>query len=181
MLKWLLNNKEWLFSGGGIVVMVFLFRFIARYLRKRKLVASPAKEQPLAKIIEGPPVKASEIKKDIKTDSLSADAIMARIEEAPFLQQPDIIKHYIGLRVTWDGTLVSAEKKALLICLLINVGKKDMKPIIVSVDFFPSQCPGIGLLKYGHPIRVSGVISKIHDYFELNYARIEYKLNSLSK
>jgi len=43
MLKWLLNNKEWLFSGAGIVLLGFLFRFITRYLKKRKLATISAK------------------------------------------------------------------------------------------------------------------------------------------
>jgi len=183
MLKWLLNNKDWLFSGGGIVVLGFLFHFITRHLRKRKMAKISTKEHSLAEIIEGSPVKTSEIKKDIQTDSLTADAILTRINEAPFLQQPDITKHYIGLRVTWDGTLVDAKKvDSDLIQLIINVGKKSKKIWIVWVDIIPSLYPGIGLLKYGHSIRVSGVISEIQPVlFKLSDARIEYKLNSLSK
>lgn len=182
MLKWLLNNKEWLFSGCGIVILVFLFHFITRYLRKRKLATISVKEQSLAEIIEGSPVKISEIKRDIKIDSLTADAIMTRINEAPFLQQPDITKHYIGLRVTWDGVLADARKTGSdLIRLQISVGKKGKEPEAIFVDIIPSQYPGIGLLKYGHSIRVSGVISGIYTYFNLSDARIEYKLNSLSK
>lgn len=182
MLKWLLNNKEWLFSGGGIVVLVFLFRFIIRYFRKRKLPATPAKEESLAEIIEESPVKTSEIKRDIELDSLTADAIMTKINEAPFLQQPDIIKHYIGLRVTWDGVLVNARKIGSdLIRLLIHVGEKGKHIESIFVEIIPSQHPGIGLLKYGHSIRVSGVISEISRHFNLSDARIEYKLNSLSK
>ena len=181
-MKWLLNNKEWLFSGAGIVLLGFLFRFITRYLKKRKLATIPAKEQSLAEIIEGSPVKTPEIKRDIELDSLTADAIMTRINEAPFLQQPDITKYYIGLRVTWDGVLANARKTGSdLIHLAINVGEKGKKPKLIFVDIIPSQYPGIGLLKYGHSIRVSGVISEIYTYFKLNDARIEYKLNSLNK
>jgi hypothetical protein len=168
MLKWLL----WLFSGVGIAVMMFLYRLITQHFRKRKLVATPAKEQFLVKIIEGLPV----------TDSLTADAIMTRIKEAPFLQQHDIKKHYIGLRVTWDGSFVSAEKRGSdLIRLQICVGWKVEKINMVFVNIIPSQYPGIGLLKYGHSIQVSGAISEINNYFVLRDARIEYKLNSLSK
>lgn len=183
MWNWLVDNKEWLFSGGGVVIAVLIIRFIFQRLRKSKLNVPSLEKESLAAVIEGPRAKAPEIKKDIEVGHLSARAIITNIEEAPFLQQPDILKNYIGLRVTWEGYLTGAFKISdTLIRLHIRTcEKEEWRGVGVIVNIDPSQYPGLGLLKYEHPIRVSGAISEIHSYFSLKDAQIEYELNSLNK
>jgi len=169
--KWLLTNIPWLFSGIGVVILLFLFQSIFRRRKKRKPGTMFSKDKSLTEILEGPPVKTPEI----KSSPLTPNAIMTAIKEAPLLQQPDVLKHYTGLQVTWDGYLVDAYKmKDNLVQLMIRVGEKN-----VFVEIIPSHYPGLGLLKDHHPIRVSGTISEIqYGYFVLMDARIEYELNS---
>jgi len=179
MLRWVLDNREWLFSGVGLVVILGLWRLVSWYRKRKNLAATSTQEQSFAAVIEGPPVKAPEIIKDTKIGSLSPDAIMTSIHEAPLLQRPDVVKHYIGVPVTWEGVLTNARKKdPNLIHLLIRVGKGNYS---VFADIIPSQYSGLGLLKYGHPIRVSGTISEISIYIILSNARIEFELSSPNK
>ena len=172
--EWLLTNIPWFFSGIGVVILLFLFQFISRRLKKRKLGPRFSKDQSLSEIPEGQPIKTPEI----KPSSLTADAIMTAIKEAPLLQQPDILKYYTGLQVTWDGELASADKKGDDLVRLVILVKKEYGYMSVFVEISRSQYPSLGLLKHDHPIRVSGTISEIQkDYFKLKDARIEYELN----
>jgi len=181
MWNWLLNNKTWLFSGIGIVILIYPIIFLSKFLiskffKKKKSITIITKDQSLTEIPEGQPIKTAEI----KSGSLTVDAILTAIYEAPLLQQADIIKHYTGLSVIWDGKLVNAEKKSdKLVRLHILIAGEKHSYVSVMVEIMRSQYPTLGLLKEDHLIRVSGIISNIQrNYFVLKDARIEYKLAS---
>jgi len=181
MWNWLLNNKEWLFSGGGIVLVALLIRFVFQRIKKAKPKDEATGSLSLQQIIEGPPAKPPEIRKEVKGVSLSALAIMTTIEETPLLQRPDVAKNYIGLRVSWDGKLSSANKISdnnIRLIIRISEGYKDVG---VTFEINPNRYPGLGLLKYKHSVRVSGVISRVSDYFELEDAYLEYELTPPDK
>src|SRR4030042_1250115 len=112
MWKWLLDNMKWLFSGVGIVVLAFLIQLVSRYFKRRRSRALSAKEQSLPVIIEELSGKSPEDKGAHKPSSLTANAIMTAIQSAPILQRPDVIKNYLGLRVSWEGHLATPTKKA---------------------------------------------------------------------
>jgi len=167
MWSLILDNIKWIFSGIGVLILVGLWRWLSRN-RKRKM---PVTEGPAHQhFIAIPP----EMQKGV---DISGHDILTTIEEAPLLQRPDVRKHYIGLRVTWDGKLRSAKETGVnTIHLYINV-EKGTHDWSVFVDVDPTQYPGLGLLKRNHPIRVSGVIAEIDGFFVLKDARIEYKID----
>jgi hypothetical protein len=170
MFSWIWNNKEWLFSGVGIVVVVSIFQ-LARYLRRRKSRVLSAQEQ------AGTP----EITKEIGVSGLSPHAIIKKIDKAPVLQKADVTKNYIGLCVAWEGKLSGAENTGEdLVHLHIRVPWR-YKEYSVFLDVHPSQYPGLRLLKEEHPVRISGRIAEIRRWIQLEDAHIEYDLGSLNK
>lgn len=176
MFRWLLDNKEWLFSGGGVVLVALIIRFVFQHIKKAKLKDESMNKWSLQQIIEGPPAKPPVINKEEKSCSLSPLDIMATIEETPLLQKPDVAKNYIGLRISWAGKLARAEKTSNNnIRIAITTGEGSRIEVVVF-EINPKLYPGLGLLKYKHPIRVSGVISRITDGFELEDAHLEYEL-----
>lgn len=38
MLEWILKNKEWIFSGIGIPIIMVIFKFIANFRKEKKVV-----------------------------------------------------------------------------------------------------------------------------------------------
>ena len=165
MFKWLWNNKEWLFSGVGIVAIVLIITFV-KWIKRRKTAQENAKQsaEPLDQ-------KAG--------SSLSAAEIRAAIDRAPFLQRLDVIKHYIGLRVSWDGKLTSAWKlneKTTRVMILVEEKNRYLSAM---GDVEISKYPGLALLKEEHPIHMSGTISNISEYsgyFSLKDVKIKYSL-----
>jgi hypothetical protein len=140
----ILENLKWIFSGIGVVIIVGLWE----YFRRRR------KRQPKITVIES----HTEVLQQL-FDPFEAVRI---ISAAPILQQDGIAKHYEGIRVDWTGTLDYLAKwldKKLR--LDIEMWSKDSPPKRAAVAFYvlPTEYTGLGLLKKGDSIRVSGIIA----------------------
>lgn len=98
--------------------------------------------------------------------------ILSAIKNAPLLQQPDIIPHYIGLKVSWKGRLKSASKTRdgnVRILLF------DEDYVGIQFEVKPSDYPGLGLLKEDSIICVNGAIKDIQALF---IDLVEAKMNT---
>ncbi|MBI4318575.1 MAG: hypothetical protein HY675_08800 [Chloroflexi bacterium] len=96
--------------------------------------------------------------------------ILDAVGAAPLLQQPDVKKHYFGLQVSWRGELVDASRISAHSVRLLVGGS----PAILA-HVRPDDYPGLGLLKKGDPVQISGVIEDIDMlYITLTGARIEF-------
>lgn len=95
---------------------------------------------------------------------LDAVEIAKAIRSAPLLQQPEISKHYVGIRIECDGELGNIDKLTdKKVRVLISVYPPSGKLAETVSVFFTMELkdyPGFGLLKYDDPIRVSGIIEK---------------------
>jgi hypothetical protein len=191
ILDLLIKNKEWLFSGIGIVLILGLFSIIRKLIYRQKKESIPLSgPQNLKVIFESPPSPAIIETKSapystpaniVPLESLSPSEIFRTIREAPLLQQDEITKHYIGLKVTWEGKLSSASTKENDIVRMYMYSLYD--PIVFEVN--KNDYPGLGLLKKDTIITIEGIIDKIEGYFTIKDARIisvtSHDANSLPK
>jgi hypothetical protein len=172
MIEWLWNNKEWIFSGIGVAVVLALVP-AARWLMRRRISQSDLPPgTTLQAVIDSPPPPPPALL--VETSSLDPQAIIKAIESAPLLQQGDIEKHYRGMRVEWTGELISAKKRNKgEVTLLILCGSRSSFSPGVMFDIDPAEYPGLGLLRSRDSIRVSGVIRKVeHQIIELKDVRL---------
>jgi hypothetical protein len=191
ILELLIKNKEWLFSGIGIVLIVGLFSFFRKLINLQKKKSVPYSDpQNLMVITVAPPSPAiietkhtsySPPTNIIPLESLSPNEILRTIREAPLLQQDEVSKHYIGLTVTWEGTLSHAEKREKdTVRMHISSSNESVFFYINKDDY-----PGLGLLKRDAKLTVEGIIEEIEGYFILKDARIisvtSHNANSLPK
>jgi hypothetical protein len=192
ILELLIKNKEWLFSGIGIVLIVGLFSFFRKLVNLQKRKSAPFSGPQNLKVITGSPSTPTIIETKpppnspptniIPLESLSPEEIYNAINKAPLLQQEDVTKHYIGLKVKWEGVLSSAYKeKDDIVRILI----KSEEYNLISFNVNKNDYPGLGLLKKGTLITVEGIIDQISAYFYLKDARIisvtSHDANSLNK
>jgi hypothetical protein len=179
ILEFLINNKEWLFSGLGIVIFFGILSILRKLIfSKKQKTLSPADPQeskivigvpPSPAIVEAPLAPVTQNRDIIPPESLSPNEILTTIEQAPFLQQPEIAKHYVGLKVTWQGKLFSAWKERNdIVNIFIIV--PEYRTIVFNVN--PNDYPGLGLLKKGTLLEVEGIIEKINGYIGLSNAKI---------
>jgi hypothetical protein len=178
ILELINKNKEWLFSGIGIVLIVGLFSFFRKLINLQKKKSVPYSEPQKVMKKTGTPSTPTIIEPKsalyyppaniILLESLSPSKILRTIREAPLLQQDEVTKHYIGLKVTWEGELNNAYtiKNDIVRIVLCS----SHKGIIFHVN--KNDYPGLGLLKEGAMLTVEGIIEGIEGYFVLKDARI---------
>ena len=96
ILKWLSDNKEWLFSGSGVSVIIVII-YVIRYFKNKRLSNSS--------------VNISQATKDVIEKPIAQilpNQIYENVKNLPPLQQEDAFNHYKGLRVEWKTRLASA-------------------------------------------------------------------------
>jgi len=151
-------------------VLLGVIKFIRDVIRSHRAPSEPKTVDAMLDI-SPPPIQFSA--NVISPETLTCKSIMDSIENAPLLQQPDVAKHYIGLKISWEGYLVGASRTERGLVRLTIQPKDITVGSIILFDVDPSRYPGIGLLKQGDTIRVEGTIAAIHDVFiELDNARI---------
>ena len=92
MLDYILNNKEWLFSGIGVTVLGLLFIIIRYFYKKKYLI--------IKKYVQYATISQQDVYK-----------IMQELEAMPPLHLDDVTKNYIGLNVDWLTKYSFANKK----------------------------------------------------------------------
>jgi hypothetical protein len=115
MIKWIAENKEWLFSGVGITVFFGILYLIRRATRRSQPPVEPALT-PASR----PPAPFSSPPEPKKLVELDIPKIIKEIESLPPFQRDDARKHYVGVRFRFTGTLFSAKAQdegTIRICL----------------------------------------------------------------
>lgn len=158
MFDWIWNNKDWLFSGGGVAIIIFGGRWIIKKIKGRKTPEPSLNGASLQDIIDAPPPQKRE--PNIIATSLSPGKIFKEIKSVPLLMQQDVCKQYEGIQVSWKGSLILAKKiDEEMVQIIIRVTEEKVSTK-VSFDVDPKQYAGIGLLREGHEILVEGKINE---------------------
>ncbi|MEQ1514524.1 MAG: hypothetical protein ABL934_17850 [Lysobacteraceae bacterium] len=162
MIDFLVKNKEWLFSGVGVVIMGLIFSvFRNRIFSPKARIATPI-VQDISQPLPGNPdqLTPSATPQIKKTNSIELEEIVAALRESPPLQKSDLIKHYIGLTVQWETLLWSAEKSdGDNVLLTLHFGSQNLSLVHCSVLL--SDYKELGVMKRNAPITVIGKISKV--------------------
>ena len=176
MLDWIISNLDSLFSGAGVVIVVYFFSWIRKKIKSRKSQIYTLEGKTLQDVIDAPPPFKKE---PIEISStISPAKIIENVESSPFLQQSDVMKQYEGISVSWKGTLDSAYKRDeenVRIQLSVMDGNKR-SGVFFSVN--PDEHPGLGLLRKGHEISVEGKIKEVNDmWIVLDAEKVLFKID----
>ncbi len=113
MVDWVINNKEWIFSGIGISVLVAPIA-VARYFVQRKSRGSLSIESRFRVTV--PQERQVSVPIAIERISpITPDEIQASVESAPPLQQNAVAGRYIGQRIQWNTKLCNAKQQGSLV------------------------------------------------------------------
>lgn len=160
MIDWILENKEWIFSGIGIAILSGIFVLIKKVFVKRKSpINSPEKTTIQAHHNNETQTVHSE-RKTLRS-TLTPKAILEAVNAVPPLQRKDIAKHYSGIRVRWSGTVTDIEPLHIGpdVVIVLNSGKLAFRDIYFVVN--PSEYKGLSLLDIGQRITVEGDIESV--------------------
>ncbi|MEE9591685.1 MAG: hypothetical protein V3W26_04150 [Thermodesulfobacteriota bacterium] len=171
MLDYIVNNKEWIFSGIGISGVVLLFWIFMHFYRRKDL---PYRENMPNNTSQTQPVNATQVG-DIPQEDVCR--IVEELEETPPLHSDDARKNYVGLNVDWLTEYYSANKKNDdLIRVSLTVVTESFRPISVHCEVNLSDYKQFSILKREAKIRVVGKIVKFESYFfELSDVRLYFQ------
>ena len=182
MINFLWDNKEWFFSGLGILILVVLFKAFRAFWNKKKTVPSSGPEH----VNEETTVTTSENNGDVDSEGrvlsepIMPHQIKKAIENFPLLQRTEAAKHYIDMHVVWRLPLADISKKRNdpnTVTLHLTDQTDFMNFASVFFDVSSDKYPGLGLLKEKDIVEVDGRIKKIDfNIIKLYDAKIRYWL-----
>jgi len=111
MMEWIINNKEWLFSGVGIaafmaIIAITRIVLVRRRQPKDQLQSDHTLRVPEQTQLPSPPA----VHKSCLIDQ-SLQMIYEDINSRPPFQQEDTKKHYIGTLIRFEGVLHFLNKR----------------------------------------------------------------------
>jgi hypothetical protein len=166
MIEWVIKNKEWLFSGVGIAILVGVWRLIS-YLRSKKEPPCPTQfaiiptQTPVTKELEGRKELTRATREERRKSVVALEDINKMLDDTPPLQLENAKKHYLGIRVKCNTTLGHVRKvedKDDLVTVLL-VSEKGNHLISTAVPL--SKYPELALLRKNHKVATEGTISGI--------------------
>jgi len=162
MVDWILENKEWVFSGIGIAIFGGIFVLIKiAFVKRKSLINSPEKKTAI-QVHRSTETQTDNSQKQIVSPILTPKAIVKAVTSVPPLQRKDIAKHYSGIRVRWSGSLASIHElchDGPDVMITLNSGKFDSIDIYFIVN--PSDHKGLSLVDIGQRITVEGDIESV--------------------
>jgi hypothetical protein len=142
VLKWVIQNKEWLFSGAGLVLLTLVGGLLWKIIHNRG--QNPAASQA--------PTRENVLKVEVRE-------MLADIKSRPLYQRDEAMKHYVGLSTRFEGkfsSLLMGKDGRVKIML------SSLEPIpsaFVSFDISIDEHPEFKIMRENTPITVQGKIA----------------------
>jgi len=166
MLDYLLENKEWIFSGIGIFLLAgtgAVLKYILPKIKGKKENANVSVSEMTKKISSGlnKRIESAHSTQSENIVDITVKEIIDEIQNMPPFQQASAGKNYNGIKVQWEGRLWNVEKSHRS---NKNIVRVDIKPhpndlhytIFLYVDI--EKFPELKVAKRDYTIKVKGKI-----------------------
>ena len=175
-MNWIWNNKEWLFSGVGVLILLGLGRWLWKPL-SQLFNHKPGPETARydeQKTSHFPQVAVAESDSHPITNAgnLSLANIIEDISQRPPYQRPDAQKNYIGLPVTWQLRFRNVAHLPSTKLHQIHFVDEKWNSVTGSIDI--DKYPVLKIARKDEYFRVSGKIINFAfmDSIELDFSDI---------
>jgi len=165
MIDWIIRNKEWLFSGIGIIMIGLVWRSIVYFRNKAKHPHTTGDSS-----IE----YDSNFRSLIRPGKIVAlDNIFKGLQKIPPLQLKERARHYFGIQVKGFGKLSGVEEleEGLIVITLLP----DSAVGFIRTAFSPDEYPGIGVVEHGAKIEIQGKITDIENRYGIYLSEAKLK------
>lgn len=163
MFRFILDNKEWIFSGIGVAVIGILITILRRKSTKspQVVIHVSGTDQTQSEEIQSVDVSPVSIE---RISPITFEDISKAINEAPPFQRQQVAKNFVGIRVEWDAFLKGAygDKDDMVRLRLTTNKKMPLDTIHCKVPL--SQYSELGVLPEGTRIRIQGKIEEADTY-----------------
>jgi hypothetical protein len=181
-MKWLLTNKEWVFSGIGVMVIGLLTRlfFGARAAGHSGIVS--AKQN--SSVLGSPVATGSNISQIVNvvttsntpahptriaySDNPTPEDIRTQLDSLPVFQQKTAINSYVGLKVSWLVRFSSLFELGEAYQRLYKTSETHRifsrygrEPITIMADVDIERFPRLKIAHRGTPLLILGTIVEV--------------------
>jgi hypothetical protein len=162
MIEWILNNKEWLFSGAGVAIIILLVGWVVNTVRSRSTKSIPADTPAIENIPLTETVPPTEVipfdQRIFLTRPLPKD-IRDQIKSAPLVHQVNRAQEFVGLKIQWKTCLRSVYTVEANMLRLMLAGEDEYPPFIYC-DVPQDLYPDLLLAHEGTVIWIAGKIAE---------------------
>ncbi len=165
MIYWIIQNKEWLFSGIGIIIIGLVWRSFV-YFRNKEKRPYPIDDSSKKYVSDSRDlVKPGKI--------VDLEKIFSELQKIPPLQLKERAKHYFGIQVKGFGKLsrVDELKEDLTGITLLPESSVGF----IRTAFSPDEYPGIGVVEHGAKIEIQGKITDIENHYGIYLSEAKLK------
>jgi hypothetical protein len=161
MIDWLLQNKEWVFSGIGVLILGGLGKLLYARLHRRMLPP----EQPTSANLSAevpPSVTRRPDEPKVYLQEKSPDEVVARIKSLNPLERELVAKQtYVGRWVRWSGTMLSVEPFRFLERGGFTVTVGGGSSVFARLQFLPTERHLVEALQEGDLINYEAKITHV--------------------
>lgn len=155
MVDWIIQNKEWLFSGIGIIIIGLAWKSLVYFRNRAKrphITGDSSKEYD------------SNFRSLIRPGKIvGLDKIFRELQKIPPMQLKERARHYFGIQVKGFGKLSSVEElKEDLIGITL---RPESAVGFICTAFSPDEYPGIGVVENNAKIEIQGKITDIENRY----------------
>lgn len=175
MIKWILENKEWVFSGIGVFILGFLIVGVRKLFVKKKTTVNTQSNQTIKSDTDTEKIKTIESEQQKIIKNLTPEAVVNAVKSVPPLQRKDVAKHYKGIRVQWSGTVENIMELSSSSDVFISLRSNESKYVSIAFTVNPANHKGLSLINIGHTINVEGDIKDADRYIiTLNNVQLNF-------
>jgi len=179
MFDFIIENKEWLFSGIGVTLLLIIGAFVKRKFFGKKSDSKDTKTGHEITVHVHPhhdngSKKGEDVIGIERISPLKFSEIGKRIDKAAPLQKDEIRKSFKGIKVAWDTYLKSASKdEKNIVTLWLSPGCKAIDTLCtIRCTVLLDDYPELGILPKGAKIRIQGKITNA-DKFDVELANVK--------
>ena len=164
-MNWINENKDWLFSGAGVVVITGFFVTLGKLMSRRKDPPHPGtspqpQPAPTTTIMAALPPTVIETVIRAPLLQMSVEQILEDIESRPPYQRDEATQHYIGTRIKFSGILYYLTKMDKNTVHIV-IKPKDSSYPMISASISVVDYPEFKVLRDNTPLTVEGRVSAI--------------------
>ncbi|MFC1818220.1 hypothetical protein ACFL0B_03910 [Thermodesulfobacteriota bacterium] len=162
MLKYLIDNKEWIFSGIGVFLLATVVGII-QYILKRKRVGSLKDDKIINEQSFNERTKDKTLINKVEFTNITVKNIIDKLHNTPPFQRDTLSNNYKGLKVRWEGKLWNVEKETYTdksektVRVVFHPIPKNLHyRVLLTVDI--DRYPQLKIIKRGSKIAAEGEI-----------------------
>ena len=160
-MEWIINNKEWLFSGAGITAVIAIVAIIRIVLMHRRQTRGQIQSDHTLRVSEKTKLPSPPAVNKSSLMDQSLQAIYEDIDSRPPFQQEDAKKYYIGTLIRFEGVLHFLNRLSdNEVSMTLRQGQNTMYTrvkFVVNVTDYPK----FKFIHEGTPVSVVGKITEL--------------------